>query len=46
MKRLNISNPFNAPVYHEETVVSTMDVSRALAANGERHGAVITADFQ
>lgn len=46
MKLLAIQNPFNAPVYHEETVGSTMDVSRLLAAQGEKHGAVITADFQ
>jgi len=46
MTRLNIRNPFNAPVYHEETVTSTMDVSRALAVADEKHGAVITADFQ
>jgi BirA family biotin operon repressor/biotin-[acetyl-CoA-carboxylase] ligase len=41
-----IHNPFNAPVYHEETVTSTMDVSRQLAARGEPHGTVIFADFQ
>lgn len=46
MKRLAIHNPFNAPVYHEETVTSTMDISRALAAKGEPHGTVIAADFQ
>ena len=41
-----IRNPFNAPVYHEETVASTMDVSRQLAERGELHGTVIFADFQ
>jgi len=46
MTTLKIHNPFNAPVYHEETVTSTMDVSRRLAAEGEPHGTVITADFQ
>jgi BirA family biotin operon repressor/biotin-[acetyl-CoA-carboxylase] ligase len=46
MRRLAILNPFNAPVYHEETVGSTMDVSRALAAEGAPNGTVITADFQ
>jgi len=46
MTTLNIHNPFNAPVYHEETVSSTMDVSRALAQAGEAHGTVITTDFQ
>ena len=46
MQRLAIDNPFNAPVYREETVASTMDVSRLLAGQGEPHGTVITADFQ
>jgi BirA family biotin operon repressor/biotin-[acetyl-CoA-carboxylase] ligase len=42
----SVSNPFGAPVYHEETVSSTMDAARILAARGEIHGTVITADFQ
>ena len=46
MKILNINNPFNAPVYHEEIVSSTSDVSRSLAGEGKPHGTVITADFQ
>ena len=46
MNILKIKNPFGAPVYHEETVESTMDVSRVLASNGEPHGTVIAADFQ
>jgi len=46
MKLLDIKNPFNAPVYHEETVRSTMEVSRLLAQSGAPHGTVITADFQ
>ena len=46
MTKLEITNPFNAPVYHEETVTSTMDVSRVLSDSGEPHGTVITADFQ
>ena len=46
MRHLAMLNLFNAPVYHEETVSSTMDVSRALAAEGAPHGTVITADFQ
>ena len=46
MQRLSVSNPFNAPVYHEDTVDSTMEVSRGLARNGEPHGTVIAADFQ
>ncbi|MDR1838700.1 MAG: biotin--[acetyl-CoA-carboxylase] ligase [Treponema sp.] len=46
MTKLEINNPFNAPVYHEETVTSTMDVSRVLSDSGEPHGTVIVADFQ
>jgi BirA family biotin operon repressor/biotin-[acetyl-CoA-carboxylase] ligase len=46
MVALEIPNPFNAPVYHEETAVSTMDISRQLAAMGEPHGTVIAVDFQ
>jgi len=46
MQRLSVFNPFNAPVYHEDTVDSTMEVSRVLARNGEPHGTVIIADFQ
>jgi BirA family biotin operon repressor/biotin-[acetyl-CoA-carboxylase] ligase len=46
MQRLTIHNPFGAPVYHEDSVDSTMNVSRLLAAQGEPHGTVISADFQ
>lgn len=46
MKILSIKNPFGAPVYYEETVSSTFDVARVLAAGNEVHGTVITADFQ
>jgi BirA family biotin operon repressor/biotin-[acetyl-CoA-carboxylase] ligase len=46
MERLAIHNPFNAPVYHEETVSSTMDIARSLAAEGAANGTVIAADFQ
>ena len=46
MRTLKIHNPFNAPVYHEETVTSTMDISRRIALNGEKSGTVITADVQ
>jgi BirA family biotin operon repressor/biotin-[acetyl-CoA-carboxylase] ligase len=42
----DIANPFNAPVYYRETVSSTMDEARLLAARGEKHGAVIAAGFQ
>ena len=46
MTKLEICSPFDAPVYHEETVTSTMEISRALSDSGEPHGTVITADFQ
>jgi len=46
MRQLPVHNPFNAPVYHEDTVDTTMEVSRALARDGAPHGAVIAADFQ
>ena len=46
MRRLTIHNPFNAPAYHEDTVDSTMNVSRILSRQGEPHGTVISADFQ
>ncbi|WP_461247902.1 biotin--[acetyl-CoA-carboxylase] ligase [Treponema sp. R6D11] len=50
MTSLKIRNPFNAPVYYEETVSSTMDVSRKLAKedspSGVPSGTVILADFQ
>jgi len=46
MRQLALHNPFNAPVYHEDTVDSTMEVSRMLAGRGEPHGTVIAADFQ
>ena len=50
MTRLDLRNPFNAPIYHEELVGSTMDVSKALAREGDcasvPHGTVVCADFQ
>jgi BirA family biotin operon repressor/biotin-[acetyl-CoA-carboxylase] ligase len=46
MQELMIYNPFGAPVYHADTVDSTMNVSRILAAQGKPHGTVISADFQ
>jgi len=46
MITLKIYNPFDAPVYHENTVTSTMDVSRALASDIQKSGTVITADCQ
>jgi BirA family biotin operon repressor/biotin-[acetyl-CoA-carboxylase] ligase len=46
MNTIPIINPFGAPVYHGETLSSTMDAARNLAAAGAPHGAVISADFQ
>ena len=46
MDTLNVTNPFNAPVYYLESVSSTMDVSRQLLSAGKPHGTVITAGFQ
>jgi BirA family biotin operon repressor/biotin-[acetyl-CoA-carboxylase] ligase len=46
MKLMELKNPFGAPVYYEERVSSTMDISRELAARGEPSGTVIAADFQ
>ena len=46
MKLMNLKNPFGAPVYHEETVSSTMETARVLAGQNEAHGTVIAADFQ
>ncbi|MDR0374991.1 MAG: biotin--[acetyl-CoA-carboxylase] ligase [Treponema sp.] len=47
MDTISIKNPFdNAPVFHMETVSSTMDASRELAAQGLPHGTVIVAGSQ
>ncbi|MDR2194678.1 MAG: biotin--[acetyl-CoA-carboxylase] ligase [Treponema sp.] len=47
MEVLSIKNPFNnAPIFHVETVSSTMDAARDLAARGFPHGTVIAADRQ
>ena len=46
MEIIELPNPFDAPVYYEEIVDSTMDSSRSLAAKGAPHGTVILADFQ
>ena len=45
-KVFHLNNPFGAPVYHEKTVSSTMEIARTLAAQNAEHGTVITADFQ
>jgi BirA family biotin operon repressor/biotin-[acetyl-CoA-carboxylase] ligase len=44
--RLLVPNPFGAPVYYRETLSSTMDEARRLAAQGEPHGTVICAGIQ
>jgi BirA family biotin operon repressor/biotin-[acetyl-CoA-carboxylase] ligase len=46
MRQLAVHNPFNAPVYHVDTVGSTMEISQSLARQGSPHGTVIAADFQ
>jgi BirA family biotin operon repressor/biotin-[acetyl-CoA-carboxylase] ligase len=46
VKKLAVANPFGADVFHEETLSSTMNVSRILADRGFPHGTVIAADFQ
>jgi BirA family biotin operon repressor/biotin-[acetyl-CoA-carboxylase] ligase len=43
---LEINNPFNAPVFYEDTAESTMLLSRNLAKKGNPHGTVIAADIQ
>jgi BirA family biotin operon repressor/biotin-[acetyl-CoA-carboxylase] ligase len=46
MTRLDVNNPFGAPVYYKEMTGSTMNDSRILCARGEPHGTVIAAGFQ
>jgi len=46
MTVLTIKNPFNAPIYHEKNVSSTLDISYQFAKDASPHGTVITADFQ
>ncbi|MHC6202017.1 biotin--[acetyl-CoA-carboxylase] ligase [Breznakiellaceae bacterium SP9] len=46
MIELTIANPFGVPVYYKESVASTMEEARALAARGASHGTVIAAGFQ
>jgi BirA family biotin operon repressor/biotin-[acetyl-CoA-carboxylase] ligase len=43
---LVVPNAFGAPVYYRETLSSTMDEARRLAAQGEPHGTVICAGLQ
>jgi BirA family biotin operon repressor/biotin-[acetyl-CoA-carboxylase] ligase len=47
LKSLDVKNPFNnAPIFHADTVPSTMDVCRELERENAPHGTVIVADFQ
>ncbi|MDR2758858.1 MAG: biotin--[acetyl-CoA-carboxylase] ligase [Spirochaetaceae bacterium] len=46
LSRLSVPNPLGAPVYYRETLSSTMDESRRLAARGEPHGTVLCAGLQ
>jgi BirA family biotin operon repressor/biotin-[acetyl-CoA-carboxylase] ligase len=46
MKLQTPVNPFGAPLYYFETLSSTMDEARRLAARGEVHGTVVLAGFQ
>jgi BirA family biotin operon repressor/biotin-[acetyl-CoA-carboxylase] ligase len=46
MVAVSVRSPFDAPVYHVETVGSTMDAAKELAARGEPDGTVIVADYQ
>ncbi|MDR1618640.1 MAG: biotin--[acetyl-CoA-carboxylase] ligase [Treponema sp.] len=46
MQRLDLANPYGAPVYRLAAVSSTMDEARSLASAAAPHGTVICADFQ
>jgi BirA family biotin operon repressor/biotin-[acetyl-CoA-carboxylase] ligase len=46
MKILEIANPFDAPVYHVESTVSTMEAVRELSRSGAVPGTVVMAEFQ
>jgi BirA family biotin operon repressor/biotin-[acetyl-CoA-carboxylase] ligase len=46
MKTIALKNPFDAPVYYEESVSSTMEAARSLADSGAPSGSVIMAGFQ
>jgi BirA family biotin operon repressor/biotin-[acetyl-CoA-carboxylase] ligase len=46
MVKISVRSPFDAPVYHAETVGSTMEAAKKLAAQGEPDGTVIVADYQ
>ncbi|MDR0569309.1 MAG: biotin--[acetyl-CoA-carboxylase] ligase family protein [Spirochaetaceae bacterium] len=46
LQELSLINPFGGQVWYAETLSSTMDTARDLAAQGKPHGTVIAADFQ
>jgi BirA family biotin operon repressor/biotin-[acetyl-CoA-carboxylase] ligase len=46
MKTIALNNPFGAPVYHVESVSSTMEAARALARSGAAPGTIIASEFQ
>jgi BirA family biotin operon repressor/biotin-[acetyl-CoA-carboxylase] ligase len=46
MRILTRANPFGAPFYYFETISSTMDEARRLAAEDCAHGTVVAAGFQ
>jgi len=46
MVKLDLKNPFNAPVFHMESVSSTMVIARNLAKENKPHGTVICSDYQ
>ena len=46
MNRLDIFNPFCAPVYYAPSVGSTMDEAQSLARAGAPGGTVVCADYQ
>jgi BirA family biotin operon repressor/biotin-[acetyl-CoA-carboxylase] ligase len=46
LKRLNIENPFGAPVYYLDSCESTMDEARRLSAEGASGGTVVAAGLQ
>ena len=46
MRLTDLKNPFNAPIYHEKTLSSTMNEARRLAGQNAVSGTVVCADFQ
>ncbi|MDR0382932.1 MAG: biotin--[acetyl-CoA-carboxylase] ligase [Spirochaetaceae bacterium] len=46
LKRLDVANPFGAPVYRLAVCASTMDEARWLLSEGATHGTAIATDLQ